>query len=157
MDDPRFYLIAPTDALETGYDNGQFQRRLKALELRLAGASYRQIGESLGIHYTTAWDDVQVMLQEYATEPADAVRNAEIARLDRLLLAHWPLAIKADPKATATVLSIMDRRARLLGLDAPQKVDITGWVREIAAVEGWPDPEQAVKDVEAILAAAAGG
>src|SRR3990167_1072450 len=153
MDDPRFYLIAPTDALETGYDNGQFQRRLKALELRLAGASYRQIGESLGIHYTTARDHVQVMLQEHARAPADAVPNAEIARLDRLLLAHWPLAIKADPKATATVLSIMDRRARLLGLGAPQRVDLTGWVREIAAAEGWPDPDQTVRDTEALLAA----
>ena len=146
MDDPRFALGDPTtEADETN------RRRLKALDLRLAGATYRQLGEMLGVHYSTAWDDVQIMLAEYGREPAEAIRNAEVARLDRLLMAHWPKAVQGDAKATATVLSIMDRRARLLGLDAPQQLDITGWVREMAQAEGL-DADQAVRDAEAILA-----
>lgn len=146
MDDPRFAHIAATlDADDINI------RRMRALELRLAGGSYRQIAAELKIDVAQAWRDVDVMLREYAKEPTEAIRNAEMGRLDRLMLAHWPAAIKGDVKATATVLSIMDRRARLLGLDSPQKVDITGFIRTMAMKEGL-DPDQAVRDAEAILA-----
>lgn len=131
----------------------QDARALKALELRLAGASYRQIAVSVGASLKTVYLDVQRMLREYASEPAEQVRNAELGRLDRLLLAHWPAAVKGDYRATATVLSIMDRRARLLGLDAPLRIDLTAWVRRLAEEEGL-DPEQAVQDAEAIVRAA---
>ena len=52
--------------------------------------------------------------------------------------------------ATRTVLSIMDRRAKLLGLDAPQRIDLTGWIREMAIAEGL-DPDQTVRDAESIV------
>lgn len=146
MDDPRFALVAST--IESEDIN---VRRMKALELRLAGASYRQIGAELGVHYSSAWHDVDIMLREYAKEPTEAIRNAEMGRLDRLMLAHWPAAIRGDVKATQQVLAIMDRRARLLGLDSPQKVDITGIIRTMAVEEGL-DPDQAVRDAEKILA-----
>src|SRR3990172_2959972 len=100
-------------------------RRVQALDLRLAGASYRQIALALGVGVKTAWLDVNRALREYLSEPSDQVRAAEVARLDRLFLAHWPKAISGDHQATYTVLAIMDRRARLLGLDAPKRVDIT--------------------------------
>ena len=128
-------------------------RQLQALDLRLAGASYRQIGNQLNVSHVQAMRDVATMIAEYASEPADVVRKAEVARLDKLMLAHWPSAIKGDHKATQTVLQIMDRRARLLGLDAPQRIDVTGWIREMARREGL-DPDAAVKDAEDILKAA---
>ena len=125
-------------------------RCLKALDLRLAGASYRQIGSQLKVSHVQAQRDVHHMLQEVAGEPAEKVRHAELARLDRLLLAHWPAAVSGDQKATAMVLQIMDRRARYLGLDAPQKIDLTAWIRDMAEREGI-DPEQAVRDAETIV------
>jgi len=90
------------------------------------------------------------MLKEVAGEPAEQVRKAELGRLDRLLMAHWPAAVDGDAKATQTVLQIMDRRARYLGLDAPQRIDLTAWIRDMAEREGI-DPDQAVKDAEAIV------
>ena len=125
-------------------------RRLQALDLRLAGASYRQIGATLGVSHVQAMRDVSKMVSEYASEPADEVRNAELARLDKLMLAHWPQATRGDIKSTTMVLQIMDRRARLLGLDAPQRIDITGWIRDMAKREGL-DPDAAVRDAQAIL------
>ena len=125
-------------------------RSIKALDLRLAGVSYRQIGEQLDISHTQAERDVQAMLDEMAQEPAEAVRKAELARLDRLVMAHWPAALRGDHRATATVLQIMDRRARYLGLDAPQKIDLTASIREMAEREGI-DPDQAVRDAEEIV------
>ena len=130
-------------------------RRLKALDLRLAGASYRQIGAQLGVSHTQASKDVKAMLREMATEPAAEVRQQELTRLDKLMLAHWPTAIRGDIRATTMVLQIMDRRARLLGLDAPQRIDITGWIRQMAEREGL-DPDAAVADANAILREAKG-
>lgn len=125
-------------------------RGLQALDLRLAGASYRQIGSQLKVSHVQAFRDVQRLLREAVSEPAETVRHAELARLDRLLMAHWPKATQGDAKATAMVLQIMDRRARYLGLDAPQKIDLTAWIRKMAEDEGI-DPDQAVKDAEAIV------
>ena len=131
--------------------NAQIEvRELKALDLRLAGASYRQIGVQLSVSHVQAFRDVQRVLREIAKEPALEVRAVELGRLDKLMLAHWPRAIKGDVKATTMVLQIMDRRARLLGLDAPQRIDITGWIREMAKREGL-DPDQAVRDAQDIL------
>ena len=128
-------------------------RRIQALDLRLAGASYRQIGDTLGVSHVQAMRDVSKMVSEYATEPADEVRKAEAARLDKLMLAHWPRAIQGDVRATTIVLQIMDRRARLLGIDTPQRIDITHWIRTMAEREGL-DPDAAVRDAEGILRAA---
>lgn len=122
-------------------------RRVKAMDMRLAGASYRQIGAALGINHTTAMQDVSHMLREYMTEPTEEVRKAEMQRLDRLMMAHWNAAIAGDTKATQMVLNIMDRRARLLGIDAPVKVDITQWVVEQARAEGL-DEREAVRFAE---------
>ena len=95
-------------------------------------------------------------MREYATEPATQLRDMEVARLDRLLMGHWTKAIGGDVNATRTVLSIMDRRAKLLGLDAPQRIDLTGWIREMAIAEGL-DPDQAVRDAESIVRRSGGG
>jgi hypothetical protein len=60
-------------------------------------------------------------------QPAEELRDAEIDRLDRLQRAHWFDAIgtKDTPpniKAGEFILKIIDRRAKLLGLDAPTKI-----------------------------------
>ena len=131
-------------------DGAQTTREIRALELRLAGASYRQIGLQTGVSHAQAFRDVQTILKEYLTEPTEEVRKVELGRLDSLLVAHWIKATAGDYKATTMVLAIMDRRARLLGLDAPVRIDITAWIREMAEREGL-DPVQAQQDAEAIL------
>ena len=125
-------------------------RRVKALDLRLSGLSYRQIASGLSIQISQAFRDVGAMLKEYASETADSVRNAEMARLDRMMLAHWPGVLEAKIEPTRLVLEIMRRRAALLGLDAPRKIDITTWIREMAISEGL-DPDQAATDADAFV------
>ena len=46
----------------------------------------------------------------------------EGARLDRLHQAVWDAAINGDCYAIDRVLKLMERRAKLFGLDAPNKV-----------------------------------
>jgi hypothetical protein len=61
-------------------------------------------------------------LKRETDEAAAQVRAMELARLDELTLAVWPAARGGDLSAVACVLRIMERRARLLSLDAPMLV-----------------------------------
>ena len=125
-------------------------RRQRALEMRLAGASYREIGQALGVSGKTAFHDVTRILADTVQESADRARALEVQRLDRLLLTYWPRALGGDHQATSLVLRIAQRRSQPLGVEARLKVDLTAWVREVAIEEGI-DPEQAITDAQAII------
>jgi hypothetical protein len=102
---------------------GQLDIERKALELRRAGVTYEGIAERVG--YQTRNGAHRAVARVLARNPAadvDAVRELETDRLDRLLVAVWPVALKGDAKAVDQVLKIAERRARLLGLDVPTTV-----------------------------------
>jgi hypothetical protein len=46
----------------------------------------------------------------------------ELDRLDRLQRAYWKDAIEGNHKSAEFVLKLIGKRAELLGLDAPQKI-----------------------------------
>lgn len=105
------------------------ERRLQALDLRKAGASFRAIGAQLNISHEQARTDVMQSLQELAHEQREKTqeyRQLELERLDRMLMAIWTQAAKGDLQAVDRALKISDRRAKLLGLDAPVKQELTG-------------------------------
>lgn len=104
-------------------------RAAKALELRRDGATFADIGCSLGITASGAWRMVQTMLRELRetmTEVAEEVRQIELQRLDSMLFALRSKIRRADCKAIEVALRISDRRAKLLGLDAALKAELTG-------------------------------
>lgn len=90
----------------------------QALELRAAGATFREIGSALNIDHTWARTLVIRALDEVTYEGADHMRRLEGQRLDRLQRAAWAKAIAGDLKAIAEVRRLMERRAALFGLDA---------------------------------------
>jgi hypothetical protein len=92
--------------------------------MRRGGASFDQIGRSLGVTRSAAFKAVRRVLARIAreaSEDAAELRQLEQQRLDVLLAACWPTAVKGDMQAIDRALRIAERRARLLGLDAPQK------------------------------------
>lgn len=101
-------------------------RRLKALEMRKARATYTQIGQKLGISKQRAYTIVQQALRETLQEPADDVRKLELETLDRLQFGLWQHAAAGNQGAVDRVLRIMERRAKLLGLDAPSQLEHGG-------------------------------
>lgn len=104
------------------------ERELKALEMRKAGATFEQIGNALGITPQGAHRAVKRALRriiEKSDEAAEEIRRLELERLDAMLLALWPQAKRGNLGAVDRILRIMERRAKLLGLDAPKAVDIT--------------------------------
>lgn len=130
------------------------QRDAEALELRKRGLSYSEIARALGYaNEGGAHKAVQRGLQAIVAEPAQDVRELELARLDVL----WKRALKALERHHVTVsngrvvylgdtpieddtqalqaidrlLKIQERRARLIGLDAPVKHE----VRNVSAID----------------------
>jgi hypothetical protein len=95
----------------------------QALGLRKAGASYDAIGKALGLSKTRAYQLVTAGLDEInetVRDEATAVKRLELERCDDLLMALWPQ--RKNPRVVDSIIRVMDRRARLEGLDAPVKV-----------------------------------
>ena len=132
------------------------ERQRHALELRRAGATYDQIAQGLGLaHRSNARKDVEAALLAIIEEPATEVLKLELDRLDSLLRAIWPAAVKKIPVVVQQgdeeeivglidrqgpmidrVLRLMERRARYLGLDKPIRVkaDVDAVVRDVSSM-----------------------
>jgi hypothetical protein len=96
------------------------RRRTEAIKLREKGLSYKEIGERMGISEQRAWTLVSLAfdyLNQRLAEKASTVQRLEASRLDQMFKGVWTKARGGDFKAIAAVISIMERRARLLGLD----------------------------------------
>lgn len=126
------------------------EKAKQAVTLRIAGASFREIGEALGHDPTYARTLVLKALAMVPVETIETVRQMESDRLDRLQRAHWTQALQGDAKASNLVLTIMQRRARLLGLDAPVQVE-----QQVTIIDGSIDAEVARLTEEMGLAAEA--
>ena len=126
------------------------ENRLRALQLRKAGLPYHAIGQQLGTTSQYAFKLVKAALEHLRTRCAEAtetLRQLELERLDALLMGLWTPASRGDHASIDRVLKIMERRARLLGLDAPAKVAPTSPDGEAPY-----DPLQAVQELDVLLA-----
>ena len=98
------------------------------LRLRIRGLTFDAIGKELGVTRQAACKAYRVAMDALAAETrgtATQLRELELARLDELQAGIHNAALASDPAAVQAELKIMDRRARLMGLDARQTIDIT--------------------------------
>lgn len=118
-------------------------REIRAVQLRAAGADYNQIAKALQYaNRSGAFKAVRRALQRWGSEAVEELRILELHRLDTITQKLWPqvvgspareqdngppLPAKApDPKAMELYLKVSARRAKLLGLDAPTALELTG-------------------------------
>jgi len=134
------------------------ERRAFVLTLRRRGWIYARIVraaiEQFGIDkLPKGWDeryaykDVKRELdyiRNQIGEDASAVLTLELNRLDVMFEAMYKQARKGNQGAIDRVLRIMERRAKLLGLDAPQRHDVAASGITIYL----PNKEEQVTDVE---------
>lgn len=92
-------------------------RRAEAFALRRNGVSTAAIAHHLGVHPRTVSTWIRDAIQAIPAEEADAIRTLELERLDAIMAPQMRLALAGDGFAVDRVLRIMERRARLLGLD----------------------------------------
>lgn len=131
------------------------ERQRKAVELRKAGLGYDAIAVECGYRDRSgAYRAVMAALRALVREPAEELRDLEVARLDDMLKGLWVNARKGNVYAIDRVLKIMTRRAELLGLDAPKKVKIVQEEAARLADEYGLTTAEILAEAEAILAGA---
>ena len=73
--------------MKRGQDAVKAARAPQALELRIAGGTYRQIGQQLGVSEKCAYEDVQhelAKLDAVKVQLRERLRELELERCDRL-------------------------------------------------------------------------
>lgn len=127
------------------------QRRRQAIDMRMAGASFQTIADALGYNSRgAACQDITRALEAAVMEQGrsvEAYREEELQRLDLLLAEAWAVLKRAhvtvshgrivrddleEPilddgptlAAIDRILKIQERRAKFLGLDAPQRHEV---------------------------------
>jgi hypothetical protein len=132
------------------------RKEADALELRTAGATLDAIARQLGYDdHTGVSRAIKRALERITREPAEELREIELQRLDRMLVAIWPQVVKGDVQAIDRALKIGRQRAQITGIFAPVKIDLNKVVAETAASMGLtPDEAQALHlELESFLAA----
>jgi hypothetical protein len=124
------------------------ERQTQVFNLRRAGLDFANIArtvrppykEESGARYAFA-----MAMRRRHYEPPEELRLMERDRLDALQVELWKMAQGGSIKAHDTLLKLMKRRAELLGLDQPMKVEVAGpgggpvKVREVIIEHDAPD------------------
>lgn len=113
-------------------------RQKEAWELRLEGQSLSEIADFLG--YSGEDELAKALTGEFkrqaqymTTDERNMLLKMELDRLDRLQAKLWPSAMTGDEKSIEMVLKIMDRRIKILQLDA---VDTTTNAQTVLVIGG---------------------
>lgn len=106
-------------------------RRSLAIELRVNGKPIREIAKQLGVSVGTAHSDVTAVMAEVAdvtAEQAETERKLQLERIDKATELCMRLIAEADEKdglaAIDRLVKLEDRRAKLLGTDAPERSEV---------------------------------
>jgi hypothetical protein len=102
-----------------GSEESAKEKQYQALELRKAGASYRQIGAQLGVSDVQCHRYVKAALaqiQKLSLESAEEYRALELEKLDNYELRINKQVQNGNFGAIDRALRIIDQRAKLLGL-----------------------------------------
>jgi hypothetical protein len=120
------------------------ERERLAVELRVHGAIFGQIGARLGVSDRMASRIFHRAMDRVLREPVGQLVDLEAARLDALWAAMWPRALAGSARHAEVCVRICERRARLLGLDQPAKMEMRMSVEEVDALD---------REIEQLLAA----
>lgn len=144
------------DSLNTSLETkDRTNRQEAAVALRIAGATYADIARTLGYTSVThAREAVErALAQSVGDDDREKMRFIEGRRLERLLRGLWGKATNEEHEeqlaAARTALAVIDRHAKLYGLDAPTvhavysptQTEMEQWLAGIAerVREGQPD------------------
>lgn len=114
------------------------ERDVRIFKMKQAGVASQEIARRFGVSVAVVGRSVNRQLEKLNSEALLAypeVLRMELERLDALQAAIWPMtqhrritlddgtevSVEPDMKAIQQVLSVMDRRSRLLGMEVQQK------------------------------------
>lgn len=110
------------------------EQQEKAYDLRLQGLSIREIARRMQLGVGTVHNRLNDEINKRIAPRSDQLRIFELDKLDdveaRLIAERNHIELGENPDAVVKLansqVSTMARRARLMGLDAPEKVAISG-------------------------------
>ena len=158
------------------------ERDLRIFKMRQAGVASNEIARRFGITTNAVNAAIRRQLEKLNREALMAypeVLRMELERLDALQQAIWPMTqhrkvtlddgtevtVEPDLKAIQQVLSVMDRRAKLLGMeqsnisisvesnDTPQRAVLAGTTQQAIAVDAFSAETEARQLLELMGAA----
>lgn len=161
---------------------GREERLARLADLVLRGRGPAAICTDLDITISQLREmqaELKTRWRQSASRDTDEIIQQELARLEHLQAEYWaawessqmtieiPLSTRlrmqrnvsrrisfgGDPTYLAGVLACMDRRSKMLGLDAPLKVDVTARIRAMAEAAGF-DPDEAIEEAARVIAEA---
>lgn len=95
------------------------KRDARVLQMYIAGATYRDIGERLGMSHTNVDKVIRREMAKAAKRRdllADQALATFVERTEAIFKAHFPNALRGDYKASVICDRILARQARLYGL-----------------------------------------
>lgn len=114
-------------------------RRRKVASALLAGSdNFTSIAKELGVSLPTISRDVKAIEAQWqaeAVQDISAAKGRDLRRSERMIGAMWPKALNGDERAAKMVLDLMQHRAKLLGLNAPEKRELTGMEGEPLVIQ----------------------
>lgn len=107
----------------------QAQEASEAFDLKARGKTVRQIAEIMGLGKSTVQRRIEQAVDDIVSPRVETYRAVQDQQLDQLQAQFGPILEDASApydlklKAADRLLRVMERRARLHGLDAPVKVE----------------------------------
>lgn len=102
------------------------ERRAQTVELRTQGHTFEEIAKIVGYsNKASAYKAFQTALESIVKEPVETYRAVELQRLDKMTQGLADRAFDGDIPAVHALLKVMERRAKMLGLDHSPDLSLT--------------------------------
>jgi len=103
-----------------------FEREIKVWQYRVAGATFDQIAKKLDYADESG---ARAAFKRYVNRTKDEtlaneIRELHKERLEVALLAIWPAVERGDLDAIKVMLKILERDAKMFGIDTPVKTEL---------------------------------
>lgn len=112
------------------------EKEAKVLELRRGGLTFDLIAQRLGYASASgAYKAYQNACNRIVYDDVIETRKVEMDRLDIAQAAIWGNVVQGEVPSVIALIRIMERRAKLLGLDMPTRTQIEVNVYEQDAID----------------------
>ena len=129
------------------------EREAQVLRFRRAGLTFDMIAQRLGYSHASGAHKAYInACKRIVYSDVEEVRREEQDRLDIALSAIWPNVLRGDTPSIVAMVRIMERRAKLLGLDMPVRVQ-----QEVTVWNGDGDLDREIQDLISRVASIDGG
>ncbi|OHD15044.1 MAG: hypothetical protein A2Y38_25865 [Spirochaetes bacterium GWB1_59_5] len=122
-----------TQSIEKRTDMAEKQRH--ALELRNAGRSLQFVADIYGVDQSTVSRWCSAAIKDIPREAAEEFRQRQLLQLDAMLEAIWDDVVSGNQLKIDRALAILERQAKLTGLEDLAKIEALKAAKGDAGVE----------------------